>query len=158
MVNHAYTKNEQYKKWYLFLAITPDKCNVIISDLGQSIPTSIPTKITDGVLKRFFNFTSWGDLDDAEKIVVATQYQRTATQLAYRGKGFQDMKAVCDQIEGATMAVHSKCGYWAKQTKGGSEKVKKQNYKTSINGTIISWLIPLDNSTIKVTADNESVI
>lgn len=98
----------------------------VISDLGQSIPTSIPTKITDGMLKRVFNFTSWGDIDDAEKIEIATQYQRTSTQLAYRGKGFQDMKAVCDQIDGAIMAVHSKCGYWAKQTKNGSERFKKQ--------------------------------
>lgn len=153
VVNHAYTKDERYKKWYLFLSITPDKCNVVISDLGQSIPTSIPTKITDGMLKRVFNFTSWGDIDDAEKIEIATQYQRTSTQLAYRGKGFQDMKAVCDQIDGAIMAVHSKCGYWAKQTKNGSERFKKQNYKSSINGTIISWLLPLDNSTIKVAAD-----
>lgn len=153
VVNHAYTQDERYKKWYLFLSITPDRCNVVISDLGQSIPTSIPTKITDSVLKRVFNFTSWGGLDDAEKIVIATQYQRTSTQLAYRGKGFQDMKAVCDQIDGATMAVHSKRGYWAKQTRDGSEKIKKQNYRTAINGTIISWLLPLDNSTIKVAAD-----
>lgn len=153
VVNHAYTKDDQYKKWYLFLSITPDKCNVVISDLGQSIPTSIPTKITDSVLKRVFNFTSWGNLADAEKIEIATQYQRTSTQLAYRGKGFQDMKAVCDEIDGAVMAVHSKNGYWAKQTNNGSERFKKQNYKSSINGTIISWLLPLDNSSIKVAAD-----
>jgi len=153
VVNHAYTKDEPYKKWYLFLSITPEKCNVVISDLGQSIPTSIPTKITDSVLKRVFNLISWGNLADAEKIEIASQYQRTSTELAYRGKGFQDMKAVCDQIDGAVMAVHSKTGYWAKQTKNGSEKFKKQNYKSSIDGTIISWLLPLDNSSIKVGAD-----
>lgn len=153
VVNHAYTADDQYKKWYLFLSITPEKCNVVISDLGLSIPTSIPTKITDNVLNRVFNLKSWGNLKDSEKIEIATQYQRTSTELSYRGKGFQDMKAVCDQIDGAEMAVHSKNGYWAKRTQNGSERFKKQNYQSCINGTIIFWLLPLDNSSIKVAAD-----
>lgn len=155
VVNHAYSVDDEYKKWYLFLGITPDNCNVIISDLGQSIPKSIPTKITDGVLSRIFNITSWGSLDDSDKIAIATQYEKTATELSYRGKGFQDMQAVCKQVKGATMAVHSRSGHWAKLTKeSGNEIVKKRSYRSSINGTIISWLLPLDNSTIRVNVES----
>ena len=150
VVNHAYTKDDEYKKWYLFLSIASDKCNVIISDLGITIPNSIPTKITDGFLKRIFNIDSWFGLDDGTKIEIATQYQKTSTQLSYRGKGFQDMKAVCDQIDGAMMMVHSKGGYWAKKTGEDDERIKKQTYKTAIDGTIVSWVLPLNDSMIDV--------
>lgn len=149
VVNHAYSDDDKYKKWYLFLSITPEKCNVVISDLGMTIPNSIPTKISDNILQRIFNINSWGNLTDDSKIEIATQYQKTATKLPNRGKGFQDMKAVCDQVHGSIMMIHSKGGYWAKSTKN-EEKFKKQNYKSIVNGTIISWLLPLDNSTLKV--------
>lgn len=148
VVNHAYLETDMYKKWYLFLSITPDKCNVVISDLGQTIPNSIPTKISDNLLERIFNFKSWGEIGDDSKIEIATQYQKTATELPNRGKGFQDMKAVCDEIKGSTMMIHSKGGYWAKKN-DEKERFKKQNYKSIVNGTIVSWILPLKNSTIK---------
>ncbi|MCM1961989.1 ATP-binding protein [Acinetobacter pittii] len=153
VVNHAYDENDTYKKWYLFLSITPDRCNVVISDLGRTIPKTIPTKITDGTLERIFNVESWLRLKDDSKIEIATEYQKTATELPNRGKGFQDMKAVCDQIKGSVMMVHSRKGYWAK---GNLEekRYKKQNYKTIVDGTIVSWLIPLNNSSISVSAQN----
>lgn len=149
VVNHAYKDSDKYKKWYLFLWITSEKCNVVISDLGMTIPNSIPTKISDNILQRIFNIQSWGNLNDDVKIEIATQYQKTATKLPNRGKGFQDMKAVCDQVDGSVMMIHSKGGFWAKSTKK-EEKFKKQNYKSIVDGTIISWLLPLDNSTLKV--------
>lgn len=149
VVNHAYKEDDRYKKWYLFLSITNDNCNVIISDLGQTIPNSIPTKISDNILERVFKFKTWGEIGDDSKIEIATQYQKTATKLSHRGKGFQDMKAVCDQLRGSTMMIHSKGGYWARKN-DEKERFKKQNYKTDVNGTIISWQLPLNNSTIKV--------
>ncbi len=151
VVNHAYDSQDKYKKWYLFLSITPNVCNVVISDLGRSIPNSIPTKIKDHVLQRVFNINSWGGLKDDSKIEIATQYQKTATELPNRGKGFQDMQAVCEQIEGAVMTVHSRGGLWARSI-GSNGKIKKQNYKSLVNGTIISWLLPLNDSTIPNTS------
>ncbi|GEM_PF-1809458 len=150
VVNHAYELSDTYKKWYLFLSITPDRCSVIISDLGRTIPKTIPTKITDGTLERFFNVESWGRLKDDSKIEIATEYQKTATEMPNRGKGFQDMKAVCDQIKGSVMMVHSRKGYWAKGVQD-ENRYKKQNYKTVVDGTIVSWLIPLNNSSIDVS-------
>ena len=155
VVNHAYSNEDKYKKWFLFLAIRPNICTVVISDLGLSIPKSIPTKVSDHVLSRFFNFDSWGNLKDDVKIEIATQYQKTATELPNRGKGFQDMKAVCDQIEGSVMLVHSRYGFWAKGNYE-EEKRKKKNYKSAVNGTIISWHIPLENSSINVKSSEIS--
>lgn len=149
VVNHAYRSEDDYKKWYLFLSITKDNCSVVISDLGQTIPNTIPLKISDTVLATVFNVSSWSGLKDDAIIEIATQYQKTATKLPNRGKGFQDMQAVCDQVKGSTMMVHSRSGYWGKKN---DEKVrfKKQNYKSAVNGTIISWVLPLDNSSIVV--------
>ncbi|MFW6538163.1 hypothetical protein ACOCIZ_15270, partial [Acinetobacter baumannii] len=110
-----------------------------------------PTKIKDHVLQRVFNINSWGGLKDDSKIEIATQYQKTATELPNRGKGFQDMQAVCEQIEGAVMTVHSRGGLWARSI-GSNGKIKKQNYKSLVNGTIISWLLPLNDSTIPKTS------
>lgn len=149
VVNHAYKPDDTYKKWYLFLSITSDKCSVVISDLGQTIPNTIPLKISDNVLARVFNVSSWASLKDDAKIEIATQYQKTATKLPNRGKGFQDMQAVCDEVTGSTMMVHSRLGYWAKKN-GTTVRYKKQNYKSYVNGTIISWVLPLDNSSIVV--------
>lgn len=149
VVNHAYKTHDEYKKWYLFLSITPEKCNVVISDLGQTIPKTIPLKISDAVLATFFNVSSWTGLKDDAKIEIATQYQKTATELPNRGKGFQDMQAVCDQVQNSIMMVHSGAGYWGKKN-GIIARFKKQNYKTYVNGTIISWVLPLDDSSIVV--------
>jgi hypothetical protein len=151
VVNHAYDEDDKYKKWTLFLAIKPDRCAVVISDLGKTIPHSIPTKINDLTLKNVFNLDSWFGLNDQEKIEVATNYQRTSTNLSYRGKGFQDMKQVCEEVEGSIMMVFSRKGYWAKgYSKFDKNLDKKANYKTQVNGTIISWLIPLNDSTIQL--------
>ncbi|QIC63488.1 ATP-binding protein [Acinetobacter schindleri] len=151
VVNHAYDESDKYRKWNLFLAIKPDRCAVVISDLGKTIPQSIPTKINDLMLKDIFNFESWFGLNDQEKIEIATNYQRTSTNLSYRGKGFQDMKQVCEEVEGSTMMVHSRKGYWAKgYSKFEKNLDKKANYKSQVNGTIISWLIPLNDSTIQL--------
>lgn len=155
VVNHAYNNEDKYKRWFIFLAIRPDICTVIISDLGITIPKSIPTKLSDNVLHRVFNFHSWGSLTDDIKIEIATQYQKTATELSHRGKGFQDMKAVCDEIKGSVMLVHSRCGFWAKGNYD-EERRKKQNYKSLVNGTIISWHIPLENSSISVRSNEVS--
>lgn len=151
VVNHAYEIDEEYKKWKLFLSIKPDRCYVVISDLGKTIPKSIPTKINDITLKSFFNLDSWLHLTDQEKIEIASNYQRTSTNLANRGKGFQDMKQVCEQVDGSIMMVHSRQGYWAKgYSKIARQLEKKSNYNTSVNGTIISWLIPLNDSSIRI--------
>ena len=53
------------------------------------------------------------------------------------------------------MLVHSRCGFWAKGNYE-EEKRKKQNYKSSVNGTIISWHIPLENSSISVRSNEVS--
>lgn len=152
VVNHAYDRDEKYKKWKLFLSIKPDRCYVVISDLGKTIPKSIPTKINDITLKSFFNLDSWLHLTDQEKIEIASNYQRTSTNLANRGKGFQDMKQVCEQVDGSIMMVHSGQGYWAKGYSNLARQLeKKANYKTSVNGTIISWLIPLNDSSINIS-------
>lgn len=151
VVNHAYDESDKYKKWTLFLAIKPDRCSVVISDLGKTIPQSIPTKINDLMLKDIFNLESWFTLNDQEKIEIATNYQRTSTNMSHRGKGFQDMKQVCEEVEGSIMMVHSRKGYWAKGYSQLEKNLdKKANYKSQVNGTIISWLIPLNDSTIQI--------
>ena len=151
VVNHAYDEDDTYKKWTLFLDIKPDRCTIVISDLGKTIPQSIPTKISDLTLKNVFNSDSWFGLNDQEKIEAATNYQRTSTNLSYRGKGFQDMKQVCEEVDGATMMIYSRKGYWAKgYSKFEMNLDKKANYTTPVNGTIISWLIPLNDSTIQI--------
>lgn len=148
VVDHAYNKDDIHQEWLIFLGIDNKKCSVVISDLGQTIPVSVPRKITDqgrAVLSQLLSLdlTEWGKIDDANRIQLASNFRKSATELKHRGKGFANMMEVCKQVPDSELYVYSRRGLW--RMKRGQNDYKK-TYKTPINGTIIYWDIPLNQS------------
>jgi len=148
VVDHAYEENDTHKEWLAFVAIDSQKCSVVISDLGKTIPVSVPRNLTDKgkvALEQLFkmDLTSWGKIDDARRIQLASSFRKTATELKHRGKGFANMMEVCKQVPGSELFVYSRKGLW--MMKNGCSDIKKV-FNGAINGTIIYWDIPLNQS------------
>lgn len=138
VVNHAYNETDDYKGWLLFLHINETSVSIIISDLGKTIPKTVPINLREKVASYFqLDISKLGTVPDDKLIKYATYYRRTETELANRGKGFADMQEICKQVENAHMFVHSRNGYWH------SSNIQ-QLYSKPVNGTIIGWHIPLE--------------
>lgn len=149
VVDHAYDANETHKEWLTFVAIDDKQCSVVISDLGKTIPFSVPRNLKDkskAALSQLFklDLEDWGRIDDAKRIQLASNFRKTATELKHRGKGFANMMEVCKQVVGSELYVYSRKGLWAMKNNG--KKHHNEVFKTPINGTIIYWDIPLNQS------------
>lgn len=149
VVSHAYPTDAIYKKWKIFLSINEQSCHIVVSDLGQTIPNNIQAKITEQVLSFFkIDWSNWGRITDSEKIKIASEYKRSQTQLTYRGKGFENMMQVTEAIEGSSLTIYSRNGLWDMRTSKKDTSKRDnilKNYDYPINGTVIYWMIPLDN-------------
>ncbi|MDV8155673.1 ATP-binding protein [Acinetobacter bereziniae] len=143
VLNHAYDKNYRYLGWKVSLKVSSDCLSLVITDLGKSIPATVPDKIDDHMknrLKNLFDFNNFFGMDDAQLIDVASVFRRTSTNEKHRGKGFGDMLEVCKTVKNSTLMVYSRKGIWASD---GQEFKKMINFKDQINGTIIFWKLPL---------------
>lgn len=139
VVNHAYNETDDYKGWLLFLHINETSVSIIISDLGKTIPKTVPINFKEKFTSYFkLHISQLGTVSDDKLIEYATQYRRTETELSHRGKGFEDMQKICKQVNNSTMFIYSRHGYW--HNNGSS-----QLYNEPINGTIIGWQILLKN-------------
>lgn len=146
VVEHAYETNAKYKKWKIFLTINKEHCYVVISDLGLTIPHTVPTKVSEDILMRLTSIATWKGINDGQRIRLASSYRKSITELSHRGKGFSDMKAVCDQISNAKMIVHSRNGRWVNIP---HEKDQISTFSEEVNGTIITWILPLNNMNVE---------
>lgn len=152
VIDHAYNQNDIHREWLIFLAIENNECNVVISDLGKTIPVSLPETVKDSIeagiqniftVVQNFSVDEWKNIDDAKRIQLASLYRRTETKDKHRGKGFDNMMEVCKQVPEAQLYVYSRKGLW--MMKHGKED-KMQSFKTSTKGTIIYWSIPISES------------
>lgn len=149
VVHHAYDVNDEFKGWLLFFCINHKnkECQIIVSDLGKTIPKTLPPTWLEQVKNQLINFGA-GKISDADLIGLATQYRKTQTKAPYRGKGFEDMRLVCDTVQGSKMRVLSGKGYFLSNqsnTEIAKKDFKKENYPEVLQGTIVSWSIPLTN-------------
>lgn len=145
VVDHAYDADSVHKEWLIFLAVEGDVCSVVISDLGQTIPVSVPKKVDDHLKNSLIkilklDFLNLHEIDDAKLIEIASIYRRTSTHAKHRGKGFSNMMAVCSQVPNSQLYVYSRNGLWMM---GHNKQQKLTNYNSTVNGTIIYWSIPL---------------
>lgn len=119
--------------------------SLAITDLGKSIPVTVPDRIDDHILNRLsniFNTTNLLGMDDAQLIDIASEFRRSNTEERHRGKGFGDMLEVCKNVKNSTLIVYSRKGIWMSN---GQDYKKMVNYKDEIDGTIIFWKLPLNS-------------
>ncbi|OTG65940.1 sensor histidine kinase [Acinetobacter silvestris] len=145
VLNHAYEKHQRYLGWKISLKVTKESLSLVITDLGKSIPVTVPDRLDDHMknrLSNLFDFSNFLGMNDAELIDIASEFRRTSTKEKHRGKGFGDMLEVCKTVQNSKLIVYSKKGIWMSN---GQDFKKLINYKDEIDGTIIFWKLPLNS-------------
>lgn len=151
-VRHAYESSRNdglpssdQKKWWMFCRESENSIAVAVCDLGIGIPRSLPIKypqeMITAIVSKLFGKNFKKLMDDARMIQAAMQIRRTSTDLHGRGKGLADFLRVFDLVPNAKLFIFSNRGlvYYA----GG--KYKRTTFEGSIKGTIVLWIVPLDN-------------
>lgn len=136
VINHAYDPKDIYRKWLLFFAIDPesDSCYIVLSDLGKTIPATVPVTWREKMMNLNDLYLS---KKDSQLIELATKLHKSATGLDYRGKGFTDIMQVERDMDGSKVMVVSRNGAW-------SSEAGPKDYPDAIQGTTVNWCLPLN--------------
>lgn len=146
--HHAYREPRgdgfpHLEHWWVFSQLLNGRLTVGVCDLGMGIPKSL-RRNEAGLLPLIKGVLSKKGLkeNDGTLIQAAMEVGATRTQKSHRGKGFRDMRAVLDRLNG-TLQVHSDCGVYTYIASGGREHSACFKETKSIRGTLILWQIPL---------------
>lgn len=142
-VEHAYYDTNEPTRWWAFSGIKDNKLIVVICDKGIGIPKSLPLTRTEELIDNVKNLLGLSKLNDSALIKIAARMGRTRTEKGNRGKGLKDIKSIIDILNEGSLTIHSNFGYYAYYRKNGQLNDKKREQKTSVNGTIIEWAIPI---------------
>lgn len=148
--HHAYEEERgdgfpNLENWWMFAQCKDERLMVAVCDLGIGIPRSLRRKPSDVQewLKQVLTKLALQD-HDAALVRAALEYGKSRTGLPHRGKGFGNMRAVLDHLDGK-LHIHSNRGVYMYDSDGQKENV--WNSKASILGTIIVWDIALAKAT-----------
>lgn len=151
-VEHAYldddahSEEDETAKWWTFAGIHEKHLTVVICDKGVGIPATLPKTQGVSVLKKIFEVlgVSLTNVKDSVYIKASTTLRETRTGEQNRGKGLNDIKSVIDSIGDGFMGIFSDKGRYIYKGKTGKINEVLLDYKTSVNGTIIEWIIPCE--------------
>ena len=132
---------KNYKPWWMFSQEKNGMLSVVFCDLGVGIPNSLPYSDDEGWRKWYLVMSRFGlhKLGDARLINGAIRHSKTRTRQHNRGKGLTQIVETINASEGGTAILLSNRGWY--QAKDGNETY--DDYQRSINGTIISWQMPI---------------
>lgn len=157
-VEHAYPSEDedistQDSRWWMLVGVDDQQISVVICDLGVGIPVTIqkhPEKILEKLLK-FMDQKS-----DADMIRASTYVRKTRTEMSHRGKGGQDIRSLIEEFPTAQLTIRSNKGAFVligdecsartidrkwKPVSGTNGKERLANFKNSVGGTIIEWVL-----------------
>lgn len=147
-VEHAYegiALTENTDKWWMFMQTKDNYMSVALCDLGIGIPESLTRK--DASWKQ--RAIDAVGIEKIDKYLIEAAVQESKSRhrdKKERGKGLsQIVSAVNNYGKEAGFIIYSNHGCYKKFF--GDKKADKlttHNYKNSINGTIISWKVPID--------------
>ncbi|MBS9585787.1 ATP-binding protein [Morganella morganii] len=142
-VEHAYYATNEPTRWWAFSGIKNNKLIVVICDKGIGIPNSLPLTRTEEIIDKVKKILGLSKLNDSALIKIAAMMGRTRTEKGHRGKGLKDIKSIIDVLNEGSLTIHSNFGYYTYYRKNGHLNDKKKEQKTSVNGTIVEWAIPI---------------
>lgn len=157
-VEHAYNKEIctgrelGIHRWWMLMAVRKNQLLIFVCDLGHGIPKTLRVANDHSLLINLFEkFKAAIDKStDCMDIKVALHLRETRTKVSHRGKGGEDIKAFVSKIPNSQMMIYSNKGSY-RYRNSGAGSVKKgydqseilYDNELSINGTLISWSIPL---------------
>lgn len=145
--HHAYAnKSLRSKKmlgrWWLTACLNLSKNQISFSfyDCGVGIPKTLIRQYGIEHVRALISLLPAIEPDDSEMIKAAVQLGRTGTQQQNRGKGLQDMHQLINKVEGGSLTIHSRHGSYLYNF----ADTKTQNFSEFLEGTLITWILPLD--------------
>ncbi len=145
-VEHAYYNTDEQTRWWAFSGIKDNKLIVVICDKGIGIPRSLPLTRKEELIHHVMSVLGLSKLNDSALIKIAARMGRTRTDKGNRGKGLKDIKSIIDISNEGSLTIHSNHGYYSYYKNNGNTSDRKREQKSSVNGTIIEWAIPILNS------------
>lgn len=152
---HAYVKIRKTPlpdttplKWWLFARQIGDEVAVVICDLGRGIPGTLEANWKDE-LSSFFKSRQGVKRKDHKMIQLAFTVGKTSTLKKNRGKGLKDILKVVQVQKVGGLSIFSNRGIYSMDNSTGSETSVDE--KSSINGTIVQWKIPIEAFGLEVS-------
>jgi hypothetical protein len=133
-------------EWWMFAQERVGNLSVAFCDLGIGIPNSLPLTQGSGVMRQLAAQAGRATgmvLTDADLVRAAFEVGKSRSGERHRGKGLQDVVDVIDAAGSGVLQIYSNKGCYTYQVKDGVPAHNYRNYKTSIMGTLIQWIVPL---------------
>lgn len=146
-VEHAYPedRDSDLDKWWMFTQVKDGELTVVICDLGMGIPKSLETNPKHRNFFRDVMANMVGKRPDKALIAKAVEYSTSRhPDNQGRGKGLsQIVQGIDSHSDDAKMIIMSNYGCYSKKI-DGINSTTTHNYESSVGGTIIGWVIPLN--------------
>lgn len=164
--NHAYIAErgdglpfeQEERRWWMFSQEREGRLYVSLCDLGIGIPNSLPrTRWKDWTpesISKFVSDVAGGSKpsNDCVMIKAAIELGRTRTELAYRGRGLQQLRDVIDAAGGGDLTIHSNRGLYRYNPSNALIETIN-DFSDSIMGTLILWNVPIPSGDESGTHD-----
>lgn len=139
--------------WWVFQQVKDDVLIVVVCDLGIGVNRALPLALANEptLLRKLLHVVRRTKGEDNRALLAAMEYGRTSTGLHERGRGMRNAHAVVnDHGEGDFFAISNKgCYVYQKSSKTTDGKYRTLKLRHSINGTILSWRLPLKENALE---------
>jgi len=135
-------------RWWMGASMSLKKniFNLTFYDAGVGIPKTLPTKYDMGIIRRALSLLPGFDPDDGAMIKAAVEIGRTRTRQDNRGKGLMDLHRLIDKSGVGRLRIISRKGWYEHEP----TKNKCGSNVGFLEGTLISWQLPLDVATVQI--------
>jgi hypothetical protein len=150
-IQHSQIDSSVAVRWSMFASCDEHRMIIALCDLGIGIPRSLPRKTVGEQLNSLL--TIFGNQRDSSFINAAIEISRTRTGKDHRGKGLADIISLAAKIDGAIVYIFSNSGCVKVESRNNTVKRTQIDHSNSVCGTLITWVLPLDN--IELERENE---
>lgn len=162
-VEHAYmdelelNEQQKQKKWWMLLARINDELLLFVCDKGHGIPNTLKYTQPSNILNRLSQkivglFDKKYDCDHIKASMLVKETKRellssdSRTELSHRGKGKYDIRSFIDKTPNSELIIYSNKGTLVYNGKVNLDRSNCYDNELSINGTILQWTIPIQDS------------
>jgi len=152
------------KRWWMFSGVDKDHLVILVCDLGLGIPVTVQRKgIQEAVSHAGANAMdsirvaletmgvnlNVAEVADEGRLIKATIHAaRSRTGQGHRGKGMYRLKRAIEKLGHGDLIIYSNKGAYHYRHKDGNEpKEMVMDHRSSINGTVVLWKVPVHLST-----------
>jgi hypothetical protein len=160
-VQHAYiheTRSE-LRRWWMFSELKGETVTVGLCDRGVGIPDTLRESQhwMFGLLNEACKELGLSVQNDANLIRAAMKVGKSRTREAHRGKGFRDIQAAVDGLDGS-LQIHSGQGLFIFAPAQGPEKCLNFSRDMAIDGTVIVWTLPVSSAELARPTEEDAAL